>query len=123
VQKDFISSANFTIWCNVSLTAAAAVACAPQIRTLFLKRFRQLKSSQQDAARDSFFMSQEGPHEDRQKSSPEVIQGTAHTGGSENRSKHTPLILSNKFLSGDGKVGVGDARLSKSRASREHEIV
>lgn len=64
--------------------------------------------------------SQEATHEDRPQSSPEIIQGTV---GSEKRSKHTPLILSNKFLSGDGKVGVGDARLSRNRSSGEHEIV
>ena len=115
VQKDFLSSANFTIWCNVSLTAAAAVACAPQIRTLFIKRFRQLKP-QREAGQDSIMTTQD----ERRQSSPEILQETV---GSEKRSKHTPLILSNKFLSGDGKVGVGDVRLSKNRPSGEHEIV
>ena len=64
--------------------------------------------------------SQEAAHEDRRQSSPEIIQRTV---GGEKRSKHTPLILSNKFLSGYGKVGVGDARLSKNRSSGEHGIV
>jgi hypothetical protein len=91
------------------------VACAPQIRTLFLKRFRQLKL-QREAGRDSIITTQE----ERRQSSPEMLQGTV---GSEKRSKHTPLILSNKFLSGDGKVGVGDVRLSKGRPSEEHGIV
>src|SRR5271170_1547473 len=112
VQKDFVFGANFTIWCNVSLTAAAAVACAPQIRTLFLKRFKFFKS-QRGAAQDSVITTQE----DQSRPSPTIHQGTQSE--SEKRSKSTPLILSNKFLSGDGKVAVGDTRLSKKRDSGE----
>ena len=48
-----MAGANFTIWCNISLTAAAAVACAPQIRTLFLRRLNQSTPQQREIARDS----------------------------------------------------------------------
>jgi hypothetical protein len=93
------------MWCNISLTAAAAVACAPQIRTLFLKRFRHLKPQEQELARNSIF-TDETPTESNQTA--------------EKRSKSTPLIISNKFLTGDGKVGVGDAQLSQPEENGEH---
>lgn len=103
------------IWCNVSLTAAAAVACAPQIRTLFLKRFKMLEP-QHEVARTSLVTTQNGPH-----GLPDRSRETTQT--NEKRSKSTPLILSNKFLSGDGKVAVGNVWLSKNRNSGELEIV
>jgi len=141
-QKDFISGANFAIWCNVSLTAAAMVACAPQIRTLFLKRFRQFKPHR-EATRTSPGTTQETnegnsatalaeiepsviSRSEKPKAPPPVPNGT-HTSerrGSERRGKSTPLVLSNKFLRGDGKVGVGDMPLKQQNGhSDEQDIV
>jgi hypothetical protein len=141
-QKDFISGANFAIWCNVSLTAAAMVACAPQIRTLFLKRFRQFKP-QREAAPTSLVTTQETQEgnsatalaeiepsvvsrSEKPRTPPPVPNGThaSERRGSERRSKSTPLVLSNKFLRGDGKVGVGDMRLEQQNGhSDEQNIV
>ena len=56
VQNDFISGANFTIWCNVALTAATAVVYAPQVHTLFLKQFKFFKP--QRIARTSVIIAQ-----------------------------------------------------------------
>jgi hypothetical protein len=108
-QKDFIAGANFTIWCNISLTAAAAVACAPQIRSLFLKRLKQLKPQERELAQNSMLT-----EETRRPT-------TEH--GTEKRSKSTPIVISDKFLSGAGKVEVlgSDATLKEHRGSGEHE--
>jgi hypothetical protein len=122
-QKNFISAANYTIWCNITLTAAAIVACAPQIRTVFLKRFKQIKQ-EHDVAGEGIITTQDknglytGPNGTwgskellpPPKTLPRVANGTQ---GRDRRSKHTPLMLSDKFLRGDGKVGVGDVRLTE----------
>ena len=91
VQNDFISGANFIIWRNLSLTAAAGVACAPQIRTLVLRRFKILKT-QAVVAHTGVVTTQD----DRQPSLS--LSGATRT--TDKRGKSTPLILSNTFLSG-----------------------
>src|SRR5579871_344947 len=110
-QKDFISGANFVLWCNIAITASAAVGCAPQIRTLFLKRFRKTEVPPERHV-PTFISMDEQP-----------ITSPQPTLTSERRDKHKPLILSNKFLSGDGKVGIGNARLSEKRDSGELDMV
>jgi hypothetical protein len=108
-QADFIKGANFTIWCNVSLTAATAVACAPQIRTLFL---RSRKNRSGEVAGTSFDISNRDlPKETRSEESSE--QGSEKAASETEvgeKTKSTPLLLSSKYLTGGGKVGVGDAR-------------
>jgi len=103
-QKDFVSGANFVIWCNVSLTAAAIVACAPQLRTLF---YTQLRKASRDHVRG-------GASTNPDLSSPStVIEPSALTPTvcptNRRLTNHRPLILSDKFLSGDGKVSIGNA--------------
>jgi hypothetical protein len=123
-QKDFVSGAEFVIWCNVSITAGTIVACAPQLRTLFYSRLR--KSSQDHVARRNASSFPESLPPVSIAQSPVVPPGTPMD---EKRSKFTPLVISDKFLSGDGKVcignakaGVGDQRLTESRRSSEAEI-
>src|SRR5271163_4197409 len=103
VQQDFISGANFAMWCNVSLTAAAAVACAPQIRTLFLKRFK--KHKQREAGQTGLVTSSP-------ESSSDVPLQNRTTISNERRGKSTPLTITNKFLAGNGHVAIGDICLN-----------
>jgi len=114
VTRHFIQGASFIMWCNISLTCAIVVGCAPQIRTLFLKRFNFFKSHR-EAARDSLI----APPEDRNSQPSSTVEQNEN----ETKKKGTALVLSNKFLSGDGKVAVGDARLSDNASSGESDIV
>ena len=103
-QKDFVSGANFVIWCNVSLTATAIVAWAPQLRTLF---YRRLRKASRDHVRD-------GPSTNLDLSSPSiVIEPSTRTPTAcptnKRPTNHRPLILSDKFLSGDGQVSIVNA--------------
>jgi len=45
------------------------------------------------------------------------------TTSSEKRGKSAPLIRTHKFLSGDGKMGVGSARLSEKRGNEDEPII
>jgi hypothetical protein len=108
-QWNFIKGANFTVWTNVSLTAATAVACAPQIRTLFL---RSRKNRSGEVAGTSFDIS-DGDQQKVTRSEQSSEQGSEKAGsesGVGEKTKSTPLLLSSKYLTGRGKVGVGDAR-------------
>jgi hypothetical protein len=113
-RSDFISSANFCLFCNLAITAAAGVACLPQIRMLFLKRFRKEKSPSDPSSAIGVTM------REASLSTPQTNNGTM---SQEKKCKSTPLILSNKFLSGDGKVGIGNARLSEKRGSADEDVV
>jgi len=117
-KRDFLSGANFSLYCNISITAAAGIACLPQIRMLFLKRFR--KSSQRDRTPQVG----ETMSHDRSMATPGSGEdSTMGTTSSEKRGKSTPLILTHKFLSGDGKMGVGSARLSEKRGNEDEPII
>lgn len=116
VQQDFISGANFAIWCNVSLTAAVAVACAPQIRTLFLKRFKSNRGRESSQA--GLVVTHDGAG-----SSSETPLQEGTTFSNERRIKSTPLTITNKFLAGNGHVSIGDVRLKDNGSNFEHEMV
>lgn len=105
-QKDFVSGANFIIWCNVSLTAAAIVACAPQLRTLFSKRLRKSLRENARGGASTFPDDLSLPRVSIEQLPTYPTTELAN----EKRSKHTPLILSDKFLSGDGKVSIGNPK-------------
>jgi hypothetical protein len=109
------------------MTSATIVACTPQIRTLFLKRFKTKNS--QENARGSIIATHQDFLEATSKGSrggsrgSEIGMITPANGlqSNEKRAKSTPLVLSNKYLRGDGKVGVGDARLPQSRHGENEE--
>lgn len=109
-QEDFIKGANFTIWSNVSLTAATAVACAPQIRTLFLRSARknrtgEIAGTSFDISNPDHVLATLSKDYSEQSSYPEADEK-----GTSEKKKSIPLTLSSKYLTGGGKVGVGDGR-------------